>query len=49
MIIQFNSHLFECQLNSPRVNYRVSTNEENKQSHKEENKAIYNILVMIIE
>jgi hypothetical protein len=26
-IIQFNSYLFVCQLNSPRANYKVSTSE----------------------
>jgi hypothetical protein len=39
IIIQFNSSLFACQLNSPRTNYKVSTIErKEKNIHKAQKK-----------
>jgi hypothetical protein len=40
IIIQFNSYLFVCQLNSPRANYKASTSEsEETNIHDVQNKA----------
>jgi hypothetical protein len=32
IIIQLNSHLFTCKLNSPETNYKVCTNKQNKKN-----------------
>jgi hypothetical protein len=34
--------------NSPKAKYKVSTNEENETKHKIQNKAIYNIGIMMM-
>jgi hypothetical protein len=41
IIIQLDSYLFACQLNSPKANYKVSMSERNIRSTK--NEAIHNI------
>jgi hypothetical protein len=49
-IIQFNSYLFMCKLNSTEANYKVSTGTEEEKIHikrNTKNKAI-NIIIIII-
>jgi hypothetical protein len=40
IITHFKSYLFSCKLNSPKANYRVSTNTKNNSSKTRQDKTI---------
>jgi hypothetical protein len=44
IIIQFNSYLFTCKLNSPEANYKVSTSNKKKTKY---NKKVYTLMIVI--